>query len=641
MNRTRPLQYICFNILFIIPIILFACSDENSTITDPGEGDDPANGWISWDHPDGTTHHYLPVSAPAGISWDAALDSANVLGGYLATITSETENEFIFDLIDSSEYWLMRPNGVLAGPWIGAYQPEGSVEPLGSWFWITGEEFSFTNWTADQPDERNNSNQDRIHYGESQGTMIPTWNDLGRVQALSGFVVEASSLTAPRTIGLFINGEGTYPGYTLFAPLQYGATYLIDMEGNLVHSWPSEYVPGNSAYLLENGHLLRTAAFDPSGVPPFMGGGAGGRVEEIDWNGSIVWYFEYVSDTHLSHHDIEFLPDGNLLMLAWEYKNAIEAYAAGRRLGTLSEGTLWPDHIIEIHPGESSGGSIVWEWHVWDHLIQEEYPEKSNYGVVAEHLELIDINYDQDGFGRADWNHTNGIDYNETFDQIIVSVRQFSEFWIIDHSTTTEEAAGHSGGNSGKGGDLLYRWGNPAAYGAGDRNDQRLFVQHDAQWIAEGLPGEGNVLVFNNGDGRPGGDYSSVDEIIVPVDAMGQYTLTGQTYGPSGPHWSYMAGNPADFYSSFISGAQRLPNGNTLICQGAHGTFYEVTASSVMLWKYVNPVADSGPLQQGDLIPSTAIANLNAVFRTYRYDSNFPGLRGRDLTPGAPIESYR
>jgi hypothetical protein len=235
--------------------------------------------------------------------------------------------------------------------------------------------------------------------------------------------------------------------------------------------------------------------------------------------------------------------------------------------------------------------------------------------------------------GPADWLHANGIDYNPELDQIVLSLRQFSELWVIDHSTTTAEAAGHSGGNSGKGGDLLYRWGNPQAYGAGDASDQKLFVQHDAQWIEPGLPGEGNILVFNNGDGRPEGNYSSVDEIVPPADSSGNYSLTsGQAYGPVEPTWTYVAPNPTDFFSLFISGAQRLPNGNTLIDDGMHGTLFEVTSEGTIVWKYVNPVTSAGPLAQGDPVAG------NFVFRAYRYAPDFPGLEGMDLTPGGAIE---
>src|SRR5262249_38315392 len=158
------------------------------------------------------------------------------------------------------------------------------------------------------------------------------------------------------------------------------------------------------------------------------------------------------------------------------------------------------------------------------------------------------------------------------------------------HSTTKAEAAGHKGGRGGKGGDLLYRWGNPRAYRAGTKADQKLFMQHNAHWIPKGYPGEGHLLLFNNGNGRQGGNYSSVDELVLPVDAQGRYACKpGAAYGPDKPVWSYAAPNKSDFYSSFISGTQRLPNGNTLICSGANGTIFEVTPSKEVVWKYVNP----------------------------------------------------
>ena len=166
-----------------------------------------------------------------------------------------------------------------------------------------------------------------------------------------------------------------------------------------------------------------------------------------------------------------------------------------------------------------------------------------------------------------DWTHVNAVAYNAEFHQIMLTAHSFNEFWIIDHSTTTAEAAGHAGGRSGKGGDLLYRWGNPQAYRAGTTADQRLFAQHDAHWIPAGRPGAGHVLVFNNGLGRPGGSYSSVDEIVLPVDARGRYVReSGAAYGPKEPVWRFTAPKRTDFFASIMSGAQRLPNGNTLVC---------------------------------------------------------------------------
>jgi hypothetical protein len=455
--------------------------------------------------------------------------------------------------------------------------------------------------------------------------------------AVSSFIVIVTFITVnaqTQTVGLFLNDSSSFNGYTFFAPAAYTNTYLINNEGLLVNEWEGTRIPGLSAYLLQNGNLLRTAAIANS---TFSGGGSGGLIQEFDWDGNLVWEFEYSSDLYYQHHDIEKLPNGNVLIIAWEYKNLEEVWGAGRNPSLLAQNFLWPDHIVEVQPVGSAGGTIVWEWHVWDHLIQDYDPGEENYGVVSEHPELVDINYIGTGPSgtRADWNHINAVDYNEEFDQIILSIHHFSEIWVIDHSTTTEEAAGHTGGNSGMGGDLLYRWGNPQTYDRGNATDQKLFAQHDAHWIEAGLPGEGNILIFNNGRFRPGGNFSTIDEIIPPVDLNGNYILNADsTFGPDTSFWTYTAPNPLDFFAANISGSQRQPNGNTLICNGPSGEFFEVTNEGEIVWLYINPVIASGPMIQGDPIP----VGQNRVFRTYRYAPDYPGFIGKDLTPGDPIE---
>jgi len=403
------------------------------------------------------------------------------------------------------------------------------------------------------------------------------------------------------------NDPRAFEGYTLFSPEYSTNTHLINNSGEIVHTWGSNYIQGLAVYLLENGNLIRSDL--PDFNPTFISGGISGRVEIFDWNGTLVWYFEYSTDQHCLHHDIEALPNGNILMIAWEYKTATESIVAGRNPDLLHDGELWPDHIIEVEPTGTSGGDIVWEWHVWDHLIQDYDSTKENYGVVADHPELIDINF---GGRHADWNHLNSIDYNEEFDQILLSSHNQNEIWVIDHSTTVEEAASHTGGRYNRGGDLLYRWGNPRVYRAGGPSDQKFFGQHDAQWIESGCPGEGNILVFNNCNRGQGYQYSSVDEIIPPVDENGNYSITpGSAYEPKKQIWIYTAENPADFFSGHISGAQRLPNGNTLICSGANGIFFEVTLNKQIVWEYVN--------QLPNLID-------NHVFKICRYAPDYPGL---------------
>jgi hypothetical protein len=402
-------------------------------------------------------------------------------------------------------------------------------------------------------------------------------------------------------------GESTvFEGYNLFSSLSSKTVNLMDNNGNTVHTWDTNYRPGNSMYLLENGELLHTGNV---GNTTFTAGGAGGIVQTLDWDGNVTWSYEYASSKHLQHHDVEMLPNGNVLMIAWQHKSGDEALTAGRNSALLKDGELWPDSVIEIQPTGLTTGTIVWEWHIWDHLVQDHDSTKSNYGVVSDHPELTDINYITSP--GADWNHINSIDYNAKLDQIVLSVHNFSEIWIIDHSITTSEAAGHSSGNGTKGGDLLYRWGNPQTYGAGTSLNQQLFVQHDAEWIEEGLPVEGNILIFNNGTGRPQGNYSSIEEITTPVNSDSTYTYSSDTaYGPEKPVWTYAAETPSGFYAKNISSQQRLANGNTLICDGPAGYFFEVKDLGEIVWEYQNN---------------------GQVFRVERYAPGYNGFNGTPL----------
>jgi hypothetical protein len=431
---------------------------------------------------------------------------------------------------------------------------------------------------------------------------------------------------APAKLGLAINDPRALQGYTLMSPLVSSNTYLLDMQGRVVHTWKTDSSPALSAFLLENGHLMRPGSIGGDTRVFGPGPGVGGKIQEFTWDGELVWDFKFYNAKQLPHHDMTRLPNGNVLLIVWDRKTAEEAIAAGRRPEMTGDKHLLVDSLIEIKPTGKTTGEVVWEWHLWDHLVQDYDKTKANYGDVAEHPELVNINYGEDDFfpktvstdGKdkpktdgntgakptanrprvdPDYTHFNGVAYNPDLDQIAVSVWHFSEFWIIDHGTTRSEAAGHSGGKSGKGGDLLYRWGNPRAYRAGTKADRKLFSQHNAHWIPKGLPGAGHILLFNNGPERPGGNYSSVDELALPVDSQGHYALKpGAACGPDQPVWSYSAPKKEDFYSSFISGAQRLPNGDTLICSGANGTIFEVTPGKEVVWKYVNPSKDGPPV---------------------------------------------
>lgn len=133
--------------------------------------------------------------------------------------------------------------------------------------------------------------------------------------------------------GVLKNVAGkTFEGYTLFAPtVKCTTTYLINMQGDVVHTWESKYPPGLYARLLPNGNLLRAGSL--SGQPVKIGG-AGGIIEEIDWNGKVVWSYTMKSDNEIQHHCFDRMPNGNTLILGWERKTPAEAQAKGRKPGT-------------------------------------------------------------------------------------------------------------------------------------------------------------------------------------------------------------------------------------------------------------------------------------------------------------------
>jgi hypothetical protein len=451
---------------------------------------------------------------------------------------------------------------------------------------------------------------------------------------------------ATTTTAVLVNDPRAFQGYTLSFPLRSTKTYLLDMQGRVVRTWESKYTAGQDAYLLANGHLLRAAKLSENEA--FFGGaGAGGRIQEFTWEGQLIWDFKFHNQKQIQHHAITPMPNGNVLLVVWERKAAKEAIEAGVKPEMAGTGDMLVDSLVEIQPMGKTGGKVVWEWHLWDHLVQDHDKTKANYGDLAAHPELVDANFARNPSGAfdnlarfvnpgpkkadatqgdskkdplnklkgigyvgagggkqfagfiPDWTHANAVAYNAKLDQVMFTCREFSEVWIIDHSTTKAEAAGHRGGRRGKGGDLLYRWGNPRAYRAGLAADQRLFVPHDAHWIPEGVPGEGHLLVFSNGGGRTDGLYSSVDEVVLPVDGQGCYAYKpGTAFGPDQPVWSYTAPTKTDFFAPLMAGAQRLPNGNTLICTGLSGTIFEVTPAKEIVWKYIAP-ADSRPRPGG------------------------------------------
>ncbi len=391
--------------------------------------------------------------------------------------------------------------------------------------------------------------------------------------------------------GVLRTSENVCPGYILISPLSAQKSFLIDTSGRVVHQWQAECKPGQASYLLEDGSLLRAGKVDEFYQFPSTTG-SGGRIQKFDWDGNLVWDFVSSSKYRMSHHDIEPLPNGNVLCIVWESYQREIAEKAGRNPNRLIGDVLWFEAIFELKPKGLSEADIVWKWSVLDHLVQDWDENQKNYGDPAEHPELIDINFMLRA--GADWVHMNSIDYNPELDQIMVGSRTLSEFWIIDHSTTTDEAKGHTGGKRGRGGDLLYRWGNPQSYRRGTNEDRMLYAQHDVHWIPKGLPGDGNVLLFNNGLAGTDQHFSSADEIQLPLKADGTYEIAnGKPYGPDDIEWTFE--DPGKLFSPRISGAQRLPNGNTLICSGTQHLLLEVTRDSKIAWIYRNPPRFKNP----------------------------------------------
>ena len=359
----------------------------------------------------------------------------------------------------------------------------------------------------------------------------------------------------------------SYDGYTLYFPQNGNKAYLVDLSGNTYHSWTFSKTTTYSTYLLPGGVLLRTVNH-PGNY--FNGGPISGEVQKVDWNGNVTWDYVYSTQNYCTHHDIHPMPNGNVLLIAYERKTPAEAIQAG----CAQSIEMWPDKIVEIQPSGTNGGTVVWEWHAWDHLIQDHDASKNNYGVVASHPELLNINYKT----SKDWLHMNGIDYNETLDQITFSSHTLNEVYVIDHSTTTAQAAGHTGGNSGKGGDLLYRWGNPPAYQAPGTAD--FNVVHDAHWVPMTSPRFPNALAGYNNKGGAGGK-TCVDIFMPPYNGYNYLYTSGSAYAPSTYNWRHTyTGNQSQDNGS----SQELPNGNTLICIGMSGYIYEIDSLQNKIW---------------------------------------------------------
>lgn len=363
-------------------------------------------------------------------------------------------------------------------------------------------------------------------------------------------------------------------------------SYIMDKGGNKLKEFTFDANLGNDLELLPSGKLIGMFKVDS---PDFSFGGYGGVIKIINPDETIDWEYTLADNTKIAHHDVELLPNGNVLFLVWERMTLSEAQLQG--VDTTVD--VFPEALYEINPANNQ---LVWEWHAKDHIIQEQFSGSANFGVVSDNPQLIDINYNSSSTATSgDIMHANGIDYDAVKDVIYMSVNFYNEVWVIDHSTTSAEAASHNGGNYNKGGDLLYRFGNPNAYN--NTSGTQLFYNNHFPNLLEGdEPGAGNVLIYMNGNNV---DQSYVYELKMPDT----FNLAINTDNEPEIIWSY---TNTDLYFARLSGAVRLPNGNTLICEGDYG-LWEVTPDGELAWKYNN----------GDL---------STYWRAYSYKANDPGI---------------
>jgi hypothetical protein len=496
-----------------------------------------------------------------------------------------------------------------------------------------------------------------------------------------------------------------YNGYTLFTPFRQKAgefwTYLIDMEGFVVHSFVHPNNPGLHAMLLENGNFLRgynppdAAAADTYGV--MRAGGAAGGLQELDWNGNVLVDLPWYSENYRQHHDFHKIWNNQLgeytyIMVAWfrkDYTDAANLGAAEANRAGYEDG--WsPDGVVELR----ADGTLVWAWTFADHQMTTN-PDgdaavapwldatglytntPAAIGNPEDYPEKLDINFDTAAHGsggspnpRPDMNHVNSLDYNQALDQITLNARQHDEFYVIDHGATfvsTTDWAANIAAAAGPAGDFIYRWGNPETYnqhieyaGYRTRGQHQMWASHDIQWINDyawepdasgqglwpdppasaALPGAGNFLIFDNNTNNPTARRSGALEINGYLDDT--LTDTGDYVNP--PDAGYAGSGYSNqlvwayrdlegtFYSSYISGSQRLPNGNTVNMSGATGHMFEVTEDGEVVWEYINPIfVDAFTFQTNETERSFP------VFRCHRYGPDFPGLAGKNLTPRSTL----
>jgi len=338
-----------------------------------------------------------------------------------------------------------------------------------------------------------------------------------------------------------------YTGYPFPVDGEPGAV-LSDMNGRIVHEWKADSsrlkggVP--RARFLENGHMLILR-------PGVKGQGGGGQ--EYDWDGSLVWEYATPAQWH-PHHDIFRKDNGNTLLICREVVPEEYRRMAG---DAARREMLYSDVIIEVTPDND----VVWEWHQYDQIDIERcnpIPAPRDWWAGPDNNTV------------TDWTHTNtvqAIPPNQWYDKgdgrfkpgnVLMSLRQLDLVLLVDRDTgeiVWEYTGDYKGGMSG---------------------------QHDSHMIEKGIPGAGNVLIFDNG-ASPYKDLAHAGcSYVIEVDPTSDKVV-----------WVYDNGEL--FHSNFTASSQRLPNGNTLILEPTGGRIFEVTAESEIVWEHVFPMTSARP----------------------------------------------
>ena len=390
-----------------------------------------------------------------------------------------------------------------------------------------------------------------------------------------------------------------WSGYTVLSPLGTEAVIVIDMNGNIVKRWDGyNDSAGGPARVLPGGSVIAAAGARPPHQESL-------ELVQRDFAGNVVWRFDHNEQVETregatiwalrQHHDWqrEDFPAGYYSPMAAPAPTGSKTLIlthTSRIAPAVADVMLEDDRIIEV----TWEGEVVWEWVASAHIDELGFDAAARAAIKA----APGFNAARGGF---DWLHLNSATYvgpNQWFDagdsrfapsNIVVSSRQASFIAII-----------------GRDGSIVWRIGPDFSQSEELRAIRQIIGQHHAHLIPKGLPGEGNLLVFDNG-GASGYGFTNP----IALDGSGAFVRPNSRVLEINPVtlalvWSYSA--PGQFFASNISGAQRLPNGNTLITEGTSGRVFEVTSDGTIVWEHVSPLFARDPRPR----PS------NAVYRAYR-----------------------